>query len=352
MSTLQIIGIVVVAVLPVAGFFGWKLHQKNKAAERMTLNFDKALTVLPQLELNLQPSSIKAWLEESRLKTDEITLREAGLVHIGYFVNRSSLRKLQVSLWQFKSSLTVALCENQLESDNFDDETRTEYSCQAIARLNNGSTLCVTSSDTALQLTAAAPNPVIFSDDSNPVNIMRSLKAHLPSDAKLVPIRDSKALFTAHYESHSHWLWQSEQIRGEAVRELLDLHAVEVGDELMQQLEEHGQTFLSQIYSHKVLERLGQTPTMNADHWQSIRGKCLVIHEKMSAEHLSNALFQALPDLTSEQEKELESLGEGGPIHDPITSFHDYLNSFNTSGSTKRIAQMQQPVRAVVYLPE
>lgn len=352
MSILQITGIVVVILLPVAGYFGWKLHTKAKAVEKLTLNFDKALTVLPQLELNLQPSSIDAWLEESRIKTDEITLREAGLVHQGYFVNRSSLRKLQVSLWQFKSSLTVALCENQLESDNFDDETQTEYSCQAIARLNDGSTLCVTTSHVAKQLSAAAPNPVILSDDTNPVSIMRSVKNHLPSNAKLVPVRDSKAVFTAYYESQSHWLWQNEQLQGEAVRELLEAHDVEVSDELMHQLQEHGEAFLSQIYSHKVLERLGQTPTMDAAHWRSIRGKCLVIHEKMSAEHLSSALFQALPELTSEQEKELESLGEGGPIHDPITSFQEYLESFNTGSSAKRIAKMQQPVRAVVYLPE
>lgn len=352
MSILQILGIVALILLPLAGFIGWKLHAKAKAAERLTANFDRALTTLPQLELTLQPSSVDAWANQSRIKTNEISLREAGLVHQGYFVSRSPLRNLQVSLWQFKNCLTVALCENQIESDSFDEEMQTEYSCQTTARLNNGTILCISNSETTKQLSSPERNPVITCDESDPLSIMRMIKANIPSGVKLVPIDDSQALFTACYECQSHWLWQPDQLRSEDVRGFLQDHEIEVSDELIHQLQEHGRSFLSQIYSHRVLERLSQAPTMDANHWQEIRGKCVVIHEKMSAEALSSALFQALPELTSEQEKELESLGEGGPIHDPITSFQEYLDSFNTGSSTKRIAKMQQPVRAEVYLPD
>lgn len=352
MSILQILGIAAAIILPVASVIGWKLLAKARAAERLAANFDRALTVLPQLELHLQSSAMEQWINQSQLKTDEITLREAGLVHQGYFVNRSSLRKLQVSLWQFKSSLTVALSENQIESENFDEPLQTEYSCQAIARLNNGSTLSVTNSQSAKQLRFSERDPVIASPELDPLSIMRSVKTCLPSDSKLVPIDDSKATFTTQYECQSHWLWQSEQLHSEEVRALLEAHDVEVNDELLHQLEEHGQAFLSQIYSHKVLERLSQTPSMDSSRWQEIRGKCIVIHEKMSAEHFSSALFQTLPELTSKQEKELETLGEGGPIPDPLNSFQEYLDSFNTGRSTRRIATMQQPVRAEIYLAE
>lgn len=352
MSILQIVGIVALILLPLAGFIGWKLYAKAKAAERLIANFDKALTTLPQLELTLQTSSVDAWVDQSRIKTNEISLREAGLVHQGYFVNRSSLRKLQVSLWQFKNCLTVALCENQIESDSFDEETRTDYSCQTIARLNNGAVLCITDSEIAKQLSFSEHNPVVASSESDPLSIMRMVKANIPNGMKLVPVDDSQALFTACYECQSHWLWQPDQLQSEDIRSFLQDQEVEVSDELVRQLQEHGRSFLSQIYSHRVLERLSQAPTMNVDHWQEIRGKCVVIHEKMSAEALSSALFQALPDLTSEQEKELESLGEGGPIQDPISSFQEYLESFKSGSSTKRIAKMQQPVRAEVYLPD
>lgn len=352
MSILQILGVIAVIAVPIAGFIGWKLYTKAKAAERLSLSFDKALTALPQLELTLQPSSVEAWINSSRVKTDEITLREAGLVHQGYFVNRSSLLKLQVSLWQFKNCLTVALCENQIESDNFDEETQTQYSCEAIARLNNGTTLSVSNGEVAKQLGFSGQNPVITSNESDPLSVMRAIKANIPAGVKLVPVGDSQGLFTAYYESQSHWLWQEEQLNSAEVRSLIESHGIDVSDELMQQLQDHGQSFLSQIYSHKILERLGQTPTMNAAHWRAIRGKCVVIHEKMSAEDLSTALFQTLPDLTSAQEKELESLGEGGPIHDPITSFQEYLDSFSTGGTTKRIAKMKQPVKAEIYLAE
>lgn len=352
MSILQILGVAAVILVPVASVFGWKRYSKAKEAERLSLNFDRALTILPQLELTLQPSSVEAWVDSSRIKTDEITLREAGLVHQGYFVNRSSLRKLQVSLWQFKDCLTVALCENQIESDNFDEEMQTQYSCEAIARLNNGTTLGVSNGEVAKQLGFSGPNPVIISDESDPLSVMRSIKTNIPAGVKLVPIGDSQGLFVAYYESQSHWLWQAEQLDSAQVRSLMESHDIEVSDELLQQLQEHGQSFLSQIYSHKILERLGQTPTMNAAHWRAIRGKCVVIHEKMSAEDLSTALFQTLTDLTSAQEKELESLGEGGPIHDPITSFQEYLDSFSSGGATKRIAKMRQPVKAEIYLAE
>lgn len=352
MSILPILGIVALIILPIAAFIGWKFYAKAKAAERLNANFDKALTILPQLEMTLQTSSVEAWINDSRVKTDEITLREAGLVHQGYFVNRSPLRKLQISLWQFKNCLTVALCENQIESDNFDDEVQTQYSCEAIARLNTGAILTVTNSETVKQLYFAEQNPLIATSELDPLSIMRAIKSHLPAGAKLVPIDDSQTLFVASYECQSHWLWQAEQLNSAEVRSLLQDQDIEVSEELLQQLQEHGHSFLSQIYSHKVLERLGQTPSMNAAHWKAIRGKCVVIHEKMSAEDLSTALFQTLPDLTSAQEKELESLGEGGPIHDPITSFQEYLDSFNTGGSTKRIAKMQQPVKAEIYLAE
>lgn len=352
MSIVQILIVFAVIVLPVAAFVGWKMYSKAKAAERLATNFDRALTVMPQLELTLQASTIDQWVDASRIKTDEITLREAGLIHKGYFVNRSSLRKLQVSLWQFKNSLTVALCENQIESESFDDELQTEYSCHAIARLNNGAAFSVTNSPSAKRLRFSEHNPVVISDASDPLSLMRAVKGALPSGTKMVPIEDSKTLFVANYECQSHWLWQSEQLHSEQVRTLLEAHEVDVSDELLEQLQEHADAFLSQIYSHKVLERLGQIPSMDAAQWQQIRGKCVVIHEKMSAEHLSSALFQTLPELTSKQEKELESLGDGGPIGDPITSFQEYLDSFNSGRPTKRIAKMQQPVRAEIYLPE
>lgn len=352
MSTLQILGIAALALPPVAGFFGWKLYAKSKAADKLGADFEKALTVLPQLELNLQPSAIESWVDDSRIKTNEIALREAGLVHHGYFVNRTSLRKLQVSLWQFKNSLTVALCENQFESENVDDDVHTQYSCHAIVRLNNGATLRVTNSQVAAQLRFSSENPVIVTSEVDPIRLMRMIKSHLPTDVKLVPIQDCQASFIHAYECQSHWLWQAEQLRSAEVQNLLEEQGIEVTDALLHQLEQHGQSFLSQIYSHKILERLGQTPNMSPAQWQEIRGKCVVIHEKMSAEDLSSALFQTLTDLTSAQTKELESLGDGGPIRDPIMSFQGYLDSFSNGAATKRIAKMQQPVRAEIYLAD
>ena len=347
-----IIGIAALIILPIAAFFAWKIYSKNKADEKLNTGFDRALIVLPQLELNLQPSNIESWVNDAQLKTNEISLREAGLVHQGYFVNRSSMRKLQVSLWQFKNIMTVALCENQQESENYEEELRADYSCQSIARLNNRSTLSISNAQNAQRLPSSAEHRVVGTTETDPIVIMRLIKSHIPSDAKLVPITNSQQLFVDAYEGASHVVWRSEHLYGNDVISLLEENSVQTNEALLTLLQSHGDSFMSQIYSYKVLERLGNTPNMDAVHWEAIRGKCVVVHEKMSAEDLSSALFQTLTGLTSEQEKELESLGSGGPISDPITSFQEYLDSFNNGDkTTKRIAKMQQPVRAEIYLP-
>lgn len=352
MSILLITGIVAAVLLPIAGFIGWKFHAKSKAEERLNASFERAVAVLPPLELRLQPASLEGWMGQARLESDEKALREAGLTHQGYFTDRSSMRKLQVSLWQYKNCLTVALCENQLNGDGFDAVVQAEYSSHAIVRLSGGGVFGITNNETAGRLQFSEENPVVVTRELNPVALMRLIKKHKPNHIKLLPSPDSKVLFTSYFECQSHWLWQAEQLYSAELQLVLEEQGVEVSDQLLEQLREHGETFLSRIYSHKVLERLGQAPKMNEEYWKKIRNKCVVVHEKMSAEDLSRALFRSLGDLTSKQEKQLESLSESGPLHDPISSFREYLDSFKADTSPKRFAKMQIPVRAEIYLAE
>lgn len=312
-------------------------------------DLDTVFALLPEINLRLIPSSRERWSDTERLDGDHAKLEAQGLEHCGFFNFKGQGDFSELSIWQYKNAVTIALCETSNESDE-DDASLAQYSMSAVVKLSNGHTLSISNAESADWLPQPEQHRTVKSHAGDVYELLKSLKKNTPVATKIIPSKDPLALFSEHYEGYSAWLWTEEQLASSAFAEACEALDISLSDNDLDELIETGREQLSSAYTRKILTRLEQSSQMSDETWEEIRNRLVVVHEKMTADDISNTVYRLVTSPSVDQEEMIDEFSESVNSSTPLESFRELISSLNSDA--KRIATMSQPVSSEIYLAD
>lgn len=344
---LQFLGFLLIIILAVGGYYGWKYFRSTGALQKTDI--DNVIKILPQISLSLDTSNKQAWKGSDRLSQDEEKLGKLGCTHCGYFAAFLGGVSVQYSIWNFKECISVVIKETS-EIEGELGMPNVNYSIEAGLKFKGGSTIFVTTSDVARLLPREDKHPIILYKTNDVVEILKKSKAQI-KDVKMVErVKDSQRFYMEAYNSHSAWLWEDKQLLSNEMQVLLATSNIEATEDLMQSLVYYGKFSLAEKIEAQIIERFPVQAKLTQEKWNEMRDNIVVVHEKMPAMLLSSALYQILGMPTQSQEEVLDKLEEQQISDNPIMLFHDYYEKWNLKYKAKCIAKTKHPVMSEIYL--
>ncbi len=345
MLTLETLGALFLIVVIIGVYFAWKLYRAATAYKRT--EFVKAMSVLPELDLDLDSSARSDWINLDQLDFQEEHLRNKGADHVGYFSHSSDGVEIHISLWNYKQRAIATLYETEEEQAS----GQASFFYELIARLKNGS-ICVSSNMHAGLNSRPSNHAMHLSQVPCVTKFFRTLKSNAPTDVEFIKIKDAKEFFYDVYTDTTEWAWREEQIRSDKTQQALIDLKVKPSEELMQQLIELGHSNTVDVYTEKARKRFARHSSMNLERWESIRDELVFIHQKMKLQDLRDAIWDLSDQLSDEQEDLLDRL----EAEEVTKQSYDALNVFKSLLSkldirARRVATMSSPIQSEVYLP-
>lgn len=340
---LQILGAIFLIILAVAAFFGWKAWRLIKG--KVDSDLPLAMSVLPSLQLELQPSTADEWQDKDRLAYTEGRLKRVGAHHVGYYWMQHGMATIRISLWDFRQQAVAALYEAEAEGVDGKGMFVQEVAC----RLDGGS-LCITSNPHALYDPRPANHVLRHNAAEDIVELIKALRPAIPEGRKLLKISDALEFFTEGYEDTSEWRWRKAQLMDEKTQQVLTAVGVKITDELMQQLIEYGADYSVEVAVKQARRKLARNPKLSAQQWEKMRDRLVIVNQRMQLDHVVDAIYAAAGELDDRQQQVLDGFClTARELVDPIAAFQMLAQSMDLK--IKRIASMEQPVRSEVYLP-
>lgn len=341
---LKILGVVFLIVLSVVAYFGWKIYRFRK--EIVNSDISRALSVLPSMDMELEPSNKDEWAEKELLKYNESVLKKVGATHVGYYSIYSGHAIIKISIWNFKQQAVAAIYEASTDIAQDNHTFIYEISCKT----EDGS-FCITSNNHAVYGSRPVNHKLIHRESNSIIELLNLMKSELPKGSKIQKIVDSKEFFIECYEDTSEWSWREGQLRSEKNMQVMASIGVDLTDEMLEELIEMGQSYSVELNINRARRILAKNAKMSAAQWEKIRDRLVFINEKMQSHQLVNAIYEIGGDLTETQEKVIEGFEETSTkLSDPISAFQMLIQSMNLK--TKRLAVMNQPIKTEVYLSE
>ena len=340
---LDILGIVLLILLLVGAYYGWKVYRFFKTQSSSDVAI--AMSVLPAQEMTLEPSNNEEWIEKEQLAFQEKQLKSIGAEHLGYFIIYSDYAIVRLSLWTYKSAVVAAIYEASSEQDKHN----ASFMFEVASKINGGS-VCITSNHTA-STDSRPPNHILHFNDSNKVlDFIKDIKSKIPNDNKILKIADAKSFFIECYEDTTEWSWREEQLQSSKTHQVLQSVGVDVTDELISELVELGKTYSVEINVNRVRKKLAKNSNISAEQWERMRDQLVIVNELMEIEDLLDAVYQSVGELTESQDLLLDGFEENSQnLVDPLAAFQLLVQTLNLQ--IKRIAQIDGPVKSEVYLP-
>lgn len=340
---LQILGIIFLIVICVIGYFAWKFYRHVKTQGNSDIAI--AISVLPSLNMELEPSNAGEWVESERLKYLESELKRIGADHVGYYCAYSGYAIIRISIWNFKNQAVAAIYEALSEQEKSDVAFIYEVAC----KLPEGS-ICITSNSNAAFDSRPKNHILTFNESKSIVEFIKAIKSEIPKGQKLLNIDDPKEFFVECYEDTAEWSWRSEQITSEKTQQIFSSVGVSVTEELLDQLIDIGISYSVEVNTNRARRKLAKHSKMTVDQWEKIRDKLVFINDKMQIDHLIEAIYDLAGDLSETQEQALEGFQSNtDELNDPIGAFQMLVQSLNLKA--KRITSMESPTKTEVYLP-
>jgi len=340
---LEILGWIFLVVICVGAYFAWKIYRFVKNQNNSDISL--AMSVLPSMEMELEPSNAQEWKEVERLEYIESELKKIGASHVGFFCVYNGYAIIRISMWNFKDQAVAIIYEVLSELDKENVSFIYEVSC----KLDDGS-VCVTSNQHAVYESRPKNHKIVFSESNSILDFLKGIKSELPKDKKVQRIRDSKSYFLECYEDISEWGWRPEQIRGDKTQQVLSSVGVTVTEELMDELVEMGISYSVDVNINRARRVLAKHSKMSADQWEEIREKLVFINESMRLDHLVEAVYDIAGELTEAQEQVLEGFQDNtDKLVNPINAFQMLLQTLNLR--VKKVTSMDDPIKTEVYLP-
>jgi len=346
MVILEILGVIFLILLLVAAYYCWKIYGFFKKVKYGHDDLSKVLSVLPDMEMDLQVSDLTEWGLRDQLIEQENTLRKLGLKHQGYHVLHSTLSTVQISIWNYRNAIVFVLYEAVPD----EDVSQASFSFECVGSLNNGGSVCVSNSSFADFLPRPPEDVLLKVDMQEPMKMMQTLKASVPKGCKLMPIKNSKNFMMVCVERGNEWVWREEQLRSEKIQRALEPLGIDMNDELIAELVEHGKTSRSLLRSEQILRKIAQNPKISAAQWEEMRDKLVVVHEDMDVDSLVGAIYEMCVGLSESQENTLDALSESEKLGAPMEEFEKLKQQLGSVVKGRRIAQVSQPVQGEVYL--
>lgn len=345
MSILEILGALFLIVVFIGVYFAWKLYRSATAYKRT--EFVKAMSVLPELDLGLEPSTRSDWINLDQLDFQEEHLRNKGADHVGYFSHYSDGALLRISLWNYKQRAVAALYETEVELT----PGQAIFYFDLVARIKNGS-ICVSSNASAALDSRPSNHSLHLSRAPCVTKFFRTLKSNAPEDTEFIKIKDAKEFFDDVYTDTTEWAWREEQLRNDRTQQALVALKIKPSEELMQQLIELGHSNTVDVYTEKARKRFARHSSMNLERWELIRDELVFVHQKMKLQDLRDAIWDLSDQLSDEQEDLLDRL----EAEEVTKQSYDALNVFKSLLSkldirARRVATMSSPIQSEVYLP-
>lgn len=354
MIVLQTLGIIFIVVLLVLAWYGWKYLQTGKLGKDGLADdgFMAAYALIPDMEVDIEPSDITNWSDQNRLVELENELRKLKLQHCGYYVWHSSGTSSQISIWSFNRLVVFTVHE---EKSSTSDTEEARFWLESICQLNNRATISVRNDPLENALPRPAHQTLINIEADSPRRLIEHLKANIPKGTKPIEIDAPHQFLQEMMENQYEWLWQDKQLRSEQMLKRFKSAGIEANDELIQSLLEHAAISRSALRTKQILRLVAKSPKINAAKWNEMRDNLNVIHEQMDMDSFIATIYEMCIGLSEAQEKMLDSLAHHHE-HDSTYKFNPILELEKLKKSLapvlkiKRIVRLTQPVSAEVYL--
>ncbi|MEM7003197.1 MAG: hypothetical protein AAF529_20585 [Pseudomonadota bacterium] len=340
---LEILGGIFLLILVVLAYYGWKFYRFIK--RHADSDLDQALSVLPSRDLDLAQGQRADWQEQARLGALEAELVKVGAEHDGYYVFYHGQATINISLWNFKNQAVAAIYEARTAEEDAAVLFHFEVDC----KLTTGS-LCLTTNAHVLNDQRPPGHILKHRDTESVLELLRGLKAVIPTGSKIVKIGSARDYFEAAYEDNAEWMWRKEQLTCSKTQQTLALVCKKVSDELMETLIDLGASYSVEVNVQRARRRLASHSKMSVQQWEKIRDSLVIVNDKMRAEDLVMAVYDLSGDLTQRQEQVLEGFEiKGDAVGSPIEAFQTLLAALDLQA--RRLTRMESPVVTEVYLP-
>lgn len=340
---LQILGLIFLVIICVVAYFAWKKYSFSEKEADSEISL--AMSVLPAMVMELEPSNAQEWKEFERLKQTESELKKIGATHVGFYRVYNGLAIIRVCIWNFKDQAVAVIYESHSELDEENASFIYEVSC----KLNDGS-VCITSNHHAVYESRPKNHKIIFKESNSILDLIKALKSELPKGEKVQRIKDPKSYFLESYEEISEWGWRPEQIRSDKTQQVLSSAGVTSTEELIDELVEIGTSYSVEVNINRARRALAKHSKMSAGQWEKIKDKLVFINESMQLDHLVVAVYDIAGELSEAQEQVLDEFQANTEnLVDPISAFQMLIQTLNLK--VKRVTSMDIPVKTAVYLP-
>lgn len=341
---LKILGIIFLIVLAILAFYIWKIYRLVKKTAGSEIQV--ALSVLPDQDMDLMPSTRGEWKEKDKLDFTESELKKIGAALVGYYCVYHGCAIIRVSLWNFKDQVAAVVYEGATEQD----EDNVSYIYEVACNLDVGS-VCITSNPHAVYDNRPEEHKIVFSESKSIVDFIKQIKNEIPAQRRAKRIADIKDFFVECYEDTAEWGWRPEQLKSDKTLQVLSSVGVKVTDEIMDELIDMGELYSMQINVNRAKRKLAKQTKMSVEEWEKIRDRLVYVNEKMRVDHLVEAIYDLAGELSEIQEQALEGFGISSKqgLSDPIGAFQMLLQSLNLK--VKRVVSLDKPVKTEVFLP-
>jgi hypothetical protein len=344
-----------IVLMAVAVFFGYKFRDRWDALFPLNKNrgYATMLSVLPPIRLMLGKSTPAQWCRRDQFDRYEQTLRKAGFTHGEYLATEHGQLTVQLSLWHHPNS---GLMCTIIESVKSITETKKKgandarFYVELGVRFSDGSTLVATTNSSAGLLPRPVQHLQIKCEKDDLHALFAVLKERLPKNKKIQPVNDVKSVFIAQCEQYSEWLWREGQLRSSQMRAAAEKLNVKFTEDMIEQLLELAGYELSERYTQRILTQFEYHNKMDAANWERYREKLVVVHELMRPAEVISCVYELVPQVKEQFEEELEAFSELSSTGEPVKAFHHFLKKASAGQAAKRVARLENPINAEIYL--
>lgn len=340
---LEVLGIVFLIIILIALYISFKIYWKIRRFRQS--DFSLALSVLPDLDAEFEVDNNESWQEKEQLKFCESRLKSIGAKHVNYYSTIMNGNISLISMWLHQDLVSILIYEVQPEAGD------TIFVVEAVCKTNNGGTLCISNNPSVEFHSRPETHPIYSQNTNDPLDLIKGIKKHIPSDQKIVKIKDAKDFLDETYEVIAEWGWRKEQLNSDYCREKFNLIGVSVNDDLIDSLIEVGRINSIDVTRRRALRSIKHTDGMTVVKWEKIKDQIIVISENMNGEDVLDEImnvFEASTELESQILEGLENTSNG--IKNPFAAFENIISVLQFR--VKKIAKIEQPYKAVIFIKQ
>ncbi len=343
---LNALGLIFIALIVLVGFFVVRTVRRKQADTPKDQSLDTLIDVLPPVFLDLDESARDRWHNLDTLNAYENLLTRAGFESHGYFTSYAAMADIEVSLWNHpQKGFVMAFMEASV-----DEVKSLEVFTDVFVRFDDGSSLTVSNIPQDHPLPRPDNSPMIHETSFKIQDLFASVKTHIPEGRKIRPVKQVKAFYQQHFEHYSAWLWQEEQLRSPEVKAIAASLGITLDGELIDELIAHGRAERSDLKSQSIVDAFARQTSMSETQWEAVCDRLVVVHDEMGASEIADCCYDLFEEVDEALAEALDRLANADVLQDPLRQFHDLMSGHALAESLRRVANINKPIRAEIYL--